>query len=147
MKKITLFLLLSFILLSFSNCKKDNEDNEPPPPTYFLKAKMNGQSISTSPVTAFHVGPFIDIAGIHTADHALALSISEDLTTGTYSFDLATTEIVAAGYGNSLPDGIAVNAESGSITITEFNKSTQIISGTFEFSGTDDNSGDLYIFT
>ena len=146
MKNLTFFLLLSGVLLVFSNCKKDTEDDNP---TYFLTAKVNGDDFSGGIVTGVQVGPFISVTGLEGLGlgNAMTLSIEETLTPGTYDFDINNTDEVAAGYGNQLPGGILVDAESGSMTLTEIDTTAKIVSGTFEFSGVDANSSDTYNIT
>ena len=146
MKKVAFFVLLSGVLLVFSNCKKDNEDSNP---TYYLTAKVNGEDFSGGILTGTQVGPFIIVIGIEGLGlgNSLSLSIEESLTPGTYPFDILNTDEVAGGYGNQLPGGVVVNAESGSMTITELDTVARIVSGTFEFSGADANSGENYDIT
>ena len=143
MKKLLFILFLLNLQLVFSNCSKDDDST----PTYFINAKINGDDFSSGTITANQIGPFINVTGLQGLSNALSLSIATSLTNGTYSFDILDTDQVAAGYGNTLPGGINVNAESGSMTITELDTTAQIVSGTFEFSGTDDNSGDTYNIT
>ncbi len=145
MKKLALVFLLLGVMGLFTNCNKDDDENEEP--EFFLRAKVNGDDFSSGTLTAIRVGPFINITALQGLNTALSISVAESLSPGNYDFDAILTDEVSAGYGNSLPGGISVDAESGIMIITQLDTMTQIVAGTFEFSGTDANSGETYNIT
>lgn len=141
MKKLSLLSLLFVCLFALSSCGDDDDG-----PTFFVKATVNGDEFDTGAVTGALTGPFIIITGTEGISEFISISIREDQTAGNYNLSLNSQDIVAAGYSSVSLTGnsVSIDAEAGMLTISAIDTSAQTVSGTFEFSGTDANSGETY---
>lgn len=155
MKNISISLFLCSILL-FLSCDSD-DDNSPQNPVDQLPPEtqtgentfgflVNGEPINvtnTSQQTAIYQGGVLQIGGgidNSNMDKRVIIRISETITQGT-SYNLTNTPINQSLYINN-GNGCYYdypNTVEGTLTISNFDETNFIISGTFEFSTVTDN--------
>ena len=134
MRKVINFwswVILLSLSVGFSSCSKDNSD------TFYIKAKVNGKNYSagvgTSVGTSLSGVDRVSVSGISlNNDPIIMISFPIDITVGTYdiSDDIWYGDYQAT-YWDSSDNQYPSN--SGSITITEYDKTKGLIKGTFQF--------------
>ena len=128
MKKILGILLVTG--LGLSSCVKSSTTSSP---TGSMTATAAGTSFSSANCYESSTAAYYTITGQAT-NATISINIkSNNITTGTYTFDSTLTNNIAAYTANG---GVAKNAKSGSVTITTINVGASFI-GTFNFVCTD----------
>lgn len=113
---------------SFPNTNPGPVNPNPQPQTEYLKAKFNGTMVEMNTFTSNSQMGMLIISGSN-GTQTLQLTMSENITAGTYSIGMAMPQaIVSVGTTGYM-------ATSGSLTI--ISNSNGWIKGTFSFNGTD----------
>ncbi len=120
-RKLSAILVCGFILMLFTNCKKDEKnssDDTTPVLTNKLSAIIDGKPFSTEGISKIHGFGYISVIG-KVGTELLHVEFADTLKTGSYS--LENDEIAFIDYS---PDYYNSNtsyySSSGSITFTEF---------------------------
>lgn len=125
--KISLFFLLTLFIIS---CKKDDKVSTPTPnpvdTTEYFTCKLNNVSYIDDSRFADYISGTTRVIS-QNADELIRLNINGEAA-GTYTINSSSTaNAIIYVDGN----GVQYNSISGTITLTEYSKTNQIISGTF----------------
>ena len=134
--KILLFWLFSFALIIIS-CKKD------PLPTFYFQCKVNGVLYEPDNCANCNakelIGDTVLLLGANRGNEALSIAIlKHNIAIGNYKLSNALTENSgSAFYDNTIGNPSDIfrtdSLRSGSINITELDKTNKIIVGSFAF--------------
>ena len=116
--------------LVFSSCDNDDDDFGPNRPTTAnMEGKINGEAFSWTG-DAQVLGDVIQLRASQGLSPRITLTIPSSVVLGSY-------EITSSGNYKAVfmnKDGVSVTADTGTITITEYDSAKKTIKGTFNFS-------------
>ena len=130
MKLIAKSLLVILLVLSAVSCKKDDST-----PSNEMSCLINGKSWNSSIRVSVLQSGVLTVTGTSLLGEIVALTVKGE-TTGTYTLSLspASAQCGATYKASAVPATTDIYASvSGKVVITKFDKTSKIISGTFEF--------------
>lgn len=139
-----------FLTVSITSCSTDDDNSSSSGDNAVFFAKVNGVDYNPEFKTAFltvSLGNIL-VSGQMADGEAIQLFIPSSLAPGTYPFAQEDTISAQAFYQETDADALdGAFGTSGSLTITTLNTDTKKISGTFSFSGTVTNTGEVITVT
>ena len=172
MKQLKIFIgsFLAFLLFTFSQCKKKNEEPQLPPETttgamtfgckvngkVFLPKDGRGRPGLYVQYVNLGAGPgggwYLNIPAtnwIPNPPEGINIETDSLLVEEGLSYEFKYDELnnskikgtAFSGYGNGVNGYIKTNADTGSLRIIKFDKINRILSGTFSYSATDLSNG------
>jgi len=134
MKKSSLIIVLSGLLI-FVTCKKEENTLEDPNNTVeSFTATINGSSFAAN--SAEISGSSIEISGGN-ATESITFDIGSGKSAGTYNLSgwNSTSSTIGGRYRDLTMAGHLYQATSGSVTFTKYDLGNNVIEGTFSFEG------------
>jgi Family of unknown function (DUF6252) len=140
MKKTYLFLIVAFVGLGISSCKKETSIESGPPTSNFT-ALINGVQWTSAKATegATLVQGMLNITGISADSQEVSITLT-DTALGVYNLSPTSSSLAVYGYVDSssattYSTGLGANStqSGGTVTLTAVNRVTNTVSGIFAF--------------
>lgn len=129
MKKLIYSCIVLLVLATaMSSCKKEDNGPSGPDTSDLLRLTDNGETYETGRIIKRHQDGFIGAGAPNSFTSAYGIAMPELIEPGTY--DLTPTSLVQVTKTES-SGSLTYTAQSGTMTISEHDKSAQYIAGTF----------------
>jgi hypothetical protein len=127
-------LILAFLILTLSACKKNSSENPSTAPGISLKFNGTLKSSKTIVASIYTNENSMQVIGTINGTEALSLMI-QNIKVGTFN---VATDAVVASYSTSPDFANTYLGSEGSVTITSLTDNN--VSGTFQFTGTNSSN-------
>ena len=131
MKKISFVILMICMVLLTGSCKKDSNGNT----IYKMSASIDGKQWTALLPGGVHSSGYLVITGTSITGETMIITAKGD-NTGTYELSVLPPKADCLGTYKATLSASAADtyaSTSGKIVLTKFDKTNNLVSGTFEF--------------